>query len=186
MSISLFRRRAALEARHVAEPEPGPESDDGEIGRLGEKDERRHRPELAVAEDVGDAPDHRGEALGHHLFLPLGHEEEDERRYGHGAPGEEIEITALRVTASRSMPRLDGQGDGPQALAEPDGTRSVMFESGWADASVWQRGDLAAGQQVSGPAVIQEATTATVLRDGDVGWVAKQGHLVIELGAEAA
>jgi N-methylhydantoinase A len=119
--------------------------------------------------------------IGEHLKASF--DREHERRYGHGAPGEEIEITALRVTASRSMPRVDGRGDGVRAPAEPTRSRSVMFESGWADARVWQRADLAPGQQVSGPAVIQEATTATVLRDGDVAWVAKQGHLVIELGA---
>ncbi len=133
-----------------------------------------HTLRLGVPDPVG---------MGEHLKASF--DGEHERRYGHGAPGEEIEITALRVTASRSMPRVDGRGDGLRELAEATGTRNVMFESGWADARVWQRADLAAGQQVSGPAVIQEATTATVLRDGDVAWVANQGHLVIELGAEA-
>jgi N-methylhydantoinase A len=126
-------------------------------------------------------PDPAG--IGEHLRANF--DGEHERRYGHAAPGEEIEITALRVTASRPMARVDGHANGIGAHAEPTGTRSVMFESGWVDCRVWQRAYLAAGQQVSGPAVIQEATTATVVRDGDVAWVTNQGHLVIELGAEA-
>jgi N-methylhydantoinase A len=126
-------------------------------------------------------PDPAG--IGEHLSASF--DLEHERRYGHAAPGEEIEITALRVTASRPMPRVDGHANRVGGHGEPTGTRSVMFESGWADCRLWQRADLASGQQVSGPAVIQEATTATVLRAGDVAWVTNQGHLVIELGAVA-
>jgi N-methylhydantoinase A len=133
-----------------------------------------HTLRLGVADPAG---------IGEQLRVSF--DSEHERRYGHAAPGEEIEITALRVTASRAMPRPDSHVNGGGAQAEPTGNRSVMFESGWADCRVWQRADLAAGQHVSGPAVIQEATTATVLRDGDVAWVTKQGHLVIELRADA-
>lgn len=122
-------------------------------------------------------------AIGEHMKASF--DREHERRYGHAAPGEEIEITALRVTAARQMPGVENRADGPGESAQPAGTRSVMFETGWVDCQVWQRGELAAGASVRGPAVIQEATTATILRDGDVAWVSEQGHLVIELAIEA-
>jgi N-methylhydantoinase A len=119
-------------------------------------------------------------AFGEHLKASF--DSEHERRYGHAAPGEEIEITALRVTASRSMQTVDGRPARQGAPSERAGTRRVMFETGWADCQVWHRHELSAGQRVRGPAVIQEATTATVIRDGDVAWVADHGHLVIDLG----
>jgi N-methylhydantoinase A len=109
-----------------------------------------------------------------------------EHRYGHAAEGAPIEVNALRVAAIRRIetpaPRSLGGEDRPAAV--PRGRRSVLLADGEAiECDVWSRADLSPLTPVTGPAVIEEATTAVNLRPGDVAQLTEQGHLKIERGA---
>jgi N-methylhydantoinase A len=119
--------------------------------------------------------------------LEQGFHLEHERRYGHSAVGEEIEVTALRATAVLRLSRPSPQ-PAPQAGEKgPSGTRRVMLESdGWTQCTIWDRDELASGQQLEGPAVIQESNTATILRDGDRATIGAGAHILIEMREASA
>jgi len=52
----------------------------------------------------------------------------------------------------------------------------------WVDTSVYQREELLAGDQLTGPAIIVEHTATTVIQAGDSLRVGDHGELVITLG----
>jgi N-methylhydantoinase A len=88
-----------------------------------------------------------------------------EQRYQFKLPGETIEIVDIKVTAlsetvKPDLPELP-RASGP---AQPVGQRTVVFEDGRAEASIYDRASLRDGHEISGPAVIEEAASATVLR----------------------
>ncbi|MBI4192445.1 MAG: hydantoinase/oxoprolinase family protein [Betaproteobacteria bacterium] len=105
-------------------------------------------------------------------------------RFGHNAPREPVEITAMRVTIVSEVPK-------PEALSieSPEkklvgSTRRVLFESGeWVDCAVYYRDQLKEGEIVLGPAIIQETTTALPLRAGDSAQVLRGGHVKIRIGS---
>jgi N-methylhydantoinase A len=88
-------------------------------------------------------------------------------RYAFFFEGEPIELVNLRVAAlgrnaSIELPRLDGETVAPSASARP-----VYFEKlGYVDTAVFVRERLRPGTSLSGPAVIQEATSATLIPPG--------------------
>jgi N-methylhydantoinase A len=88
-------------------------------------------------------------------------------RYAFFFAGEPIELVNLRVAAfgrnaSIKLPRSDAQ-----ALAPRTSVRPVYFEKlGYVDTSVFQRERLRPGIRLTGPAVIEEATSATLIPAG--------------------
>jgi N-methylhydantoinase A len=88
-------------------------------------------------------------------------------RYAFFFEGEPIELVNLRVAAfgrnaSIKLPRFDAQ-----ALAPRTSVRPVYFEKlGYVDTSVFQRERLRPGIRLTGPAVIEEATSATLIPAG--------------------
>jgi N-methylhydantoinase A len=92
-----------------------------------------------------------------------------ERRYGHMAEGQPVEIVNFKVTGVGAISKpaaksyLPGDGGAPA----PAATRPVHFDAGAALATpVWRRADLAPGARIDGPAVIEEPTSTTVLYPG--------------------
>ncbi len=88
------------------------------------------------------------------------------RRYGMASPGEAIEATTWRLTAigeSRAveLPRLTAQGDAAPAAAH----RQAYFPEcgGYVEVPVYRRDQLGAGQEVVGPAIVEERESTTVL-----------------------
>jgi len=97
-------------------------------------------------------------------------------RYGHSSPGAGIELVALRSTAGRPFDQRAGTwGDPNQGVAV--GSQTVYFDGEPVLASVFLREDVV---ELSGPALILESTSTTVVPPG---WVAKRvpaGHLLLE------
>ena len=101
-------------------------------------------------------------------------------RFGFNIPREPIEIvnytvTAISRTAKPDLPRL-APAEGPAPLA---GRRPVGFLGGRHDASLYRREDLRAGHTIDGPAVVEEAVSATVVEPGQRLSVDAFGHLLI-------
>ena len=69
--------------------------------------------------------------------------------------------------------------DGPAA---PGGRRRIYL-GGWTEAEVYSFPDLAAGQTVDGPALVESETTTVLLRPGDRGTVTDHGWLDITVSA---
>ena len=107
-------------------------------------------------------------------------------RYGFANESRPIEIVNVRVRLVAAgdpfeAPRQEViEGDGSAALA---GTRSVYFEGIPHETRLYERDLLHAGDAFSGPAIISEYSSATILPPGDVLRVDTFGNLVIEVHA---
>jgi N-methylhydantoinase A len=108
-----------------------------------------------------------------------------EHRYAHHSPDEPVEMVNIRLALIGKrpkpvFPRLAARGG-----AKPARTRAVYL----ADARkafpcpVYQRETLGAGDEIAGPALIQEHGTTTVLFASDALTVAPSGELIITVGA---
>ena len=112
-------------------------------------------------------------------------DEMHELRYGTCAPSERAEIVSLRSTVSGilgkpPMARIaEGKASPPEAAHT--GVRSAYFgEIGdFADTPTYDRDALLAGNRITGPALIEEHASTTVLMPGDALAVDSLGNLVI-------
>ena len=110
-----------------------------------------------------------------------------ERRYAHHSPQEPVEIVNIRLAAiakraALALPRLSAKRSTKAHrktevhLGDPD--RPVSCP-------VYRREDLGAGARISGPALVREHGTTTVLFRGDLCSVAKTGELLVSVRGAA-
>ena len=80
-------------------------------------------------------------------------------------------------------PLRDISGEGVLSAAVT-GRRNVYFGArhGWADADVYTRAGLPAGAKLSGPMVIEEMSSTTLLAPGQTAHVDRIGNIVINTG----
>ena len=110
-----------------------------------------------------------------------------DRRYGHAAPDQSIEIVNLRlvVTIARMQDVIAKWMSEPwqPSDAAPEQRRSVVFDDPKkpVDASIVWRPGLPAGTEIVGPAVIEEPNSTTWLPPGDRAVVDPSGHIIITL-----
>src|SRR5262249_10323043 len=111
-----------------------------------------------------------------------------DRRYGHAAPDQSVEIVNLRLVVT--VPRLDdaiglwlAQPWQPSETAGGQ-RRGVVFDAseGPVEARILWRPALAAGTRVAGPAVIEEANSTTLIHPGDEAEIDRLGNIVISIG----
>jgi N-methylhydantoinase A len=88
-----------------------------------------------------------------------------------------VRVSGIGPIARPRLRRLE-QGDGDQGRAVV-GDRRVHIDGAWHTAALYARGDLLAGDEVRGPAVIQEFSSTTPLAPGFVAHVDDLGNLVI-------
>jgi N-methylhydantoinase A len=113
-----------------------------------------------------------------------------DRRYGHAAPDESIQIVNLRlilraIGGDRSAEWLSAPYEAEDV--QPDQTRDVIFDDPAAPVPsriVWRPG-VAPGAVIEGPAVIEEPNSTILLYPGDVATVTDHGHLDIAIAGEA-
>jgi N-methylhydantoinase A len=108
-----------------------------------------------------------------------------ERRYAHHASDEPVEMINIRMVAIGQRARFEF----PSVAPDKDGTAKAIRRPVYmgrtdrpADCAVYHRDMLPAGTEISGPALIQEYASTTVMFEGDRCKVAKTGELVITLG----
>jgi N-methylhydantoinase A len=112
------------------------------------------------------------------------HEQHD-RRYGHAAPDQAIEIVNLRLIVT--VPRMeDGIArwlSAPWTPTEtaPEQRRPVVFDDAARplEARILWRPALAAGADIVGPAVIEEPNSTTFIGPGDRAMVNESGHIIV-------
>ena len=108
-----------------------------------------------------------------------------ETTYGYFNPDDPIEIMNIRLTASgRLFPLAENRrlrtSDTPPV---PSRSREVVFEDDVAlECPVFERNELLAGQQLTGPAVVDQLDATTVLFPGDRAEVDEAGTLLISIG----
>lgn len=108
-----------------------------------------------------------------------------ELRYGTCAPEERAEIVSLRLTVAGTMPKPPlteiARGNAAPVAEASTGTRPIYFAElgAFADTPTYARLALLAGNRISGPAVVEEHASTTVLFPGDEMEVDRLGNLVI-------
>jgi len=127
---------------------------------------------------------------GYELNIPYGAGMADafhtlhKRRYGFANESRPLEIVNIRVRLVAAGEPFEApqqeliEGDGAAALA---GSRSVYFDGIPHETRLYERDLLHAGDVFSGPAIISEYSSATILPPGDVLRVDTFGNLVIEV-----
>src|SRR5215467_5320222 len=107
------------------------------------------------------------------------------QRYGTSAPNENAEIVSLRATVAGLMkkPPLDKieKGDSAPPKSASSGKRKVWFNTRFHDAATYRRAQLLSGNRISGPALIEEHASTTVLTPGDTMMVDDYGNLIIRV-----
>lgn len=129
---------------------------------------------------------------GYELNIPYGLGMVDEfhalhkRRYGFSNETRPLEIVNVRVRVVAAGDPFEAptepvvEGDGSAALV---GSRAVYFDGIPHETRLYERDRLHAGDVFSGPAVVSEYSSATILPPGDVLRVDAYGNLVIEVHA---
>jgi N-methylhydantoinase A len=110
----------------------------------------------------------------------LFHEAHDQR-YGHCAVDEAIEISALRITATRAVLKSEPVTTN-QADLEQRASRDIYFENGEKFSTpVFDGHGLEPGRVIEGPAVIEEDTTHIVVPPQARATVLPGRHIMIEV-----
>lgn len=109
-------------------------------------------------------------------------------RYTAVFEGARIEAVNFRVRASGPTPTLglSGATGGDAGGNRIKGRRRAWFESGPSEATVYDRYALAAGDQIAGPAIIEEREATTVIGPDDRILVDDKLNLRITVGATRA
>jgi N-methylhydantoinase A len=107
---------------------------------------------------------------------------EHRRRYGYASRTERIELVTIRlvVRVPRPIPRPRPPSSvvavGPQS-------RRVLFDDGWQEIPVHERGRLGPGMELEGPAIVSEDHATTLVSPGSRLAVDRSGLLEISVGA---
>jgi N-methylhydantoinase A len=112
-------------------------------------------------------------------------DEMHEQRYGTSAPDERAEIVSLRSTVTGIM-RKPPQEKIRRGKSAPDksaftGRRPVFFDGKFRPTPTYARAALAVGNRITGPALIEEHASTTVLGPGDRLEVDSHGNLLIKV-----
>ena len=106
-------------------------------------------------------------------------------RFGFNIPREVIEVITVKATVVSLTEKPDlatiGKADGEPEVVS---TRSVVFDDGRHDTPIYNRAQLRDGHAITGPAVIEEPVSVTVLRPGQPMKVDQYGNLLIGRIAE--
>jgi len=105
-------------------------------------------------------------------------------RYAFFFEGEPIEIVNIRLAAlghnaAVNLPAGEDLGSDPKTVQT--GSRDVYFENfGFVDTALFNRGNLGIGMNIPGPAIIEEATSSTLIPPGATAKVAPDLGLKIK------
>jgi N-methylhydantoinase A len=105
---------------------------------------------------------------------------EHRQRFGYSMPDRPVEVVTARLTASVSR-ETPPEERAAAPRGAPPGRRPVWFrDTGFADTPVYDRAGLPVGGVISGPAIIEQMDTTTVVPPG---WSARfdpQANLLME------
>ena len=102
------------------------------------------------------------------------------REYGYAIPDRAVEVVNCRLKAVGLIDRPDPRFTGGSGAPVAKGRRPVHFDDGWCDTPVFERGTLAVGAVLAGPAVIDEMSATTVVPAGWTVTVDAAGNLMLE------
>jgi N-methylhydantoinase A len=95
--------------------------------------------------------------------------------------GDPMDVVNYRVSAIGFSPEPEWGESSHGSEGAYKGRRDVYFEGGYQQCSIYERRRFNPGQQVDGPAVIEQAGSTTILSASDRAQVDRYGNLVITL-----
>ena len=107
--------------------------------------------------------------------------EQHEQLYGYDMPDEPLELVTLRAAGTVETPPI---ADDPSTAGEPAATREreVYFEeTGFVATPVLDRRAIAVGDEIEGPAIIEESGCTTLLPPNTTAETTSEGNLRIDL-----
>ncbi len=112
--------------------------------------------------------------------------------YGHDAPDEDVEVVTFRLTSIMKVHRIQlerhrrGPKKPPQAALR--GHRDVFYPEsrGYVSTPIYERGALRPGNELAGPAIVEQMDTTTVIHPGQTGRVDEFSNIVIAVTSEGA
>ncbi|MGQ0570329.1 MAG: hydantoinase/oxoprolinase family protein [Armatimonadota bacterium] len=105
--------------------------------------------------------------------------------YGFHLSGEAVELINFRVTALGYPDPVEPQWDHASAPNEPLVGRQLFFRAvGWIDCQVFRRHWLAPGEEILGPALLEEEDSTILVPPGDHARVLPGGLIMITLGGQ--
>jgi len=110
------------------------------------------------------------------------------RVYNHAHPGAATEFVNLRVVQEWALPRPDLRpAAAAQSSAAPE-TRRAYFEelADFVDTPVYSRSSLAVGQELQGPAIVEQSDTTLVIYPDSHAVLNEAGALVVSVKARDA
>jgi len=115
--------------------------------------------------------------------------EAHERVYGYRSEDAAVEVVTFRLEASGSAAHVDvrrdetSPSDPAKAIVE---TRSTCFDpaEGYVDTPVYDRSLLTPGDVFTGPAIVEQMDTTTVLLPSDACRVDEYRNLIVEIGEQ--
>jgi N-methylhydantoinase A len=100
------------------------------------------------------------------------------RLYGFSEPASAVEVTTLRLGVIGRVPPLTLSDCPPRAATAPE-SRDLRIDGACVTAAVYRRADLGSGQIITGPAVIEQEDTTTLILPGWTAIVDRIGTLDI-------
>lgn len=110
-----------------------------------------------------------------------------QRRYGHMAEGQPVEIVNFKVTGIGVIPKpaMKKAASGDGRAAAPAATRTAYFDpSTPLQVPVFRRSSLTPGTRIDGPAIVEEKTSTTVIYPGQTARVDEYLNIEIEVAGD--
>jgi len=121
---------------------------------------------------------------GDSAFLRERFEEAHRQRYNFDLPDSPLEMATVRVVGRgtiKGVSLLESEdGAGEDASGAVSRNEQVFFDGGWVETPIYDRAKLRPGNMVTGPAVIVQDDTTTVIEPGYAGAVDRFGNILIE------
>jgi N-methylhydantoinase A len=104
---------------------------------------------------------------------------EHERFYGFSDKGSLVQIKNLRVRVTGSVAPLKLTSPDATPAPVPKARRRVFDRTQWVDAAVYERAQLGAGAEISGPAIVEQIDTTTWILPGWRAATDPVGNLIL-------
>lgn len=110
-------------------------------------------------------------------------EAEHTRMYGYIAPEEPIQLVTFRVEATGRVPKSEFR-EAAAGTGQPtaEGWRQVWLPEadGWTEVPLFARATLGAGQSLTGPAIVEQMDSTTLILPGQTARIDRYANIVIE------
>jgi N-methylhydantoinase A len=110
-------------------------------------------------------------------------DEAHEKHFGSRAEDQKVELVNYRLTTRVVVPKpavVESPAHGAECTMAIKSRRQAYFD-GWHDTPVYDRGRLVSGNRLSGPAIIEQMDSTTVVHPGQSAQIDRFGNLIIEL-----